>query len=494
MSARLSRALLPALPASVLRPMGNPDLRRTGIVHLGIGAFARAHLAAYTGPLLDAAPEWGILGTSLRSTGTRDALITQDWLYTLVERDRAGEHISIPDALTGILVAPENPMALIAHLTDPKVRVVTMTVTEKGYCRGAGTDHLNEADPGICHDLANPASPRTMPGLIVAALAARRAAGIKPFTILSCDNLTTNGHTTAQIITQFASLRDPDLGRYIKGEVAFPCSMVDRIVPATTAQDRSHIADILNIDDAWPVICEPFQQWVIEDDFPTGRPNWEQTGATFVTDVRPYEDMKLRLVNCSHSAIAYLGQLAGWPNVAAAIANPALAAFIAGLMAECASTLHMPSGVDLAGYCHSILHRFANPALCHLTKQIAMDGSQKLPQRLFAPALDYVRTGARAPSMAFVTAAWLLFLRGKAEDGSALVLDDPRADELRAVALTTTDAPALRAALFALPGLLPPELAASETFAADVSAALTCLMREGVLGALPRWTTRMIQS
>ncbi|MDE2515332.1 MAG: mannitol dehydrogenase family protein [Rhodospirillales bacterium] len=484
MSLRLSRATLAALPAAIARPAVDPAALRTGIVHLGIGAFSRAHLAAYTAPLLGRDPGWGILGASLRSADTRDALAAQDWLYAIVERDGAGARIAIPGALTGILVAPESPAALVARLADPGVRIVTMTVTEKGYCRDTGADALNEADPAIRHDLAHPEAPRSMPGLIVAALAARRAAGIAPFTVLSCDNLAANGVATGRVIARFAALRDADLGRYVAGEVAFPCSMVDRIVPATTAEDRAATDAALGMADAWPVIGEPFRQWVIEDRFPTGRPAWEETGAELVADVRPYEDMKLRLLNCSHSAIAYLGQLAGWHSVADAMAAPALPRFIAALMGECATTLHMPPGVDVDGYCAALRDRFANPALRHRTAQIAMDGSQKLPQRLFAPALDRLRGGARAPAMALAAAAWLLFLRGKAEDGSALALDDPRAAELRAAAAGAGDARGLRDAVFSLPGLVPPELAASVAFGEEVRAALETLMRAGVAAAL----------
>lgn len=486
MSLRFSRATLGALPAAIGRPAGNPATLRTGIVHLGIGAFSRAHLAAYTAPLLGADPGWGILGASLRSADTRDALAAQDWLYAIVERDGRGERIAIPGALTGILVAPEDPAALVARLADPAVRIVTMTVTEKGYCRDTGADALNEADPAIRHDLAHPEAPRSMPGLIVAALAARRAAGAKPFTVLSCDNLAANGAATGRVIARFAALRDADLGRYVAGEVAFPCSMVDRIVPATTAEDRARTDAALGMADAWPVIGEPFRQWVIEDHFPTGRPRWEDTGAELVADVRPYEDMKLRLLNCSHSAIAYLGQLAGWGSVADAMAEPALARFIARLMGECATTLAMPAGVDVGGYCAALRDRFANPALRHRTAQIAMDGSQKLPQRLFAPALERVQRGERAPAMALAMAAWLLFLRGQGEDGSTLALDDPRAAELRAVAGGAGDAPALRDAVFALPGLVPAALAGSAMFAEDVLAALGALMRDGVGAALAR--------
>ncbi|MBW4090108.1 MAG: mannitol dehydrogenase family protein [Proteobacteria bacterium] len=482
---RLSRRTLSGLKPEIGRPGFDPARLATGVVHLGIGAFARAHLAAYTAPLLAAEPAWGILGVSLRRADTRDALAPQDWLYACATRDGAGEAIEIMGTLTGILVVPEAPAAVLHRLADPATRIVTLTVTEKGYCRNTASDALDEDDPAVRHDLAHPMAPTTVPGLLAAALAARRTAGVAPFAVLSCDNLAANGAVTRRVVSRLAALRDPDLGRFVAGEVAFPSCMVDRIVPATTPADRARIDAALGVADAWPVLCEPFRQWVIEDRFPLGRPAWEETGAELVADVRPYEDMKLRLLNASHSAIAYLGQLAGWPTVAAAVAEPALRAYIATLMAESATTLRLPAGVDLASYRHALLERFANPALHHRTAQIAMDGSQKLPQRLFAPALDRLRAGQRAPAIALAVAAWLRFLRGVAEDGVALALDDPQARRLRDAARAAGDDRALRDAVFALPDIVPPALAAAP-FADDVLAALVELATHGVRRVLAR--------
>ncbi len=390
---RLSRATLAALPAAVQRPNFDPATLRAGVVHLGIGAFARAHLAAYTQPLLHDDPSWGICGVSLRSPATRDALAPQDNLYTRAERDGSGERLHIMAALTDLAVGAD---AALDRLLDPAVRIVTLTVTEKGY-----HGHL--------------------PSLLATALQRRRLASLAPFTVLSCDNLPSNGDTTRRFVLDAADQLDRTLAHHIADNVAFPNCMVDRIVPATTADDRARSIDgALGLEDAWPVVCEPFTQWVIEDRFPQGRPAWERTGAELVADVRPYEDMKLRLLNGSHSSIAYLGQLAGWQTVANAIAVPELRAHIAALMDEVATTLTLPPSVNLHSYRDALLTRFANPALRDRTAQIAMDGSQKLPQRLFAPALARITAGQPAPRIALGLAAWLRFLQGHADDGTAV--------------------------------------------------------------------------
>jgi fructuronate reductase len=473
---RLSRDTLARLER---RPEFDAARITTGIVHLGIGAFARAHLARYTQPLLAADPGWGILGVSLRSAATRDALAPQDWFYICAERDGAGERLTAMGSLTGVLVAPEEPGAVAACLADPAVRIVTLTVTEKGYHRLATQGVLDEDDALIRHDLANPDSPRTVPGLLVAAIRARRNTGVPPFTVLCCDNLSENGDSTRRVVARFAELLDPALARFVAGDVAFPNCMVDRIVPATTDADRQSINALSGMHDAWPVVCEPFSQWVIEDYFPLGRPAWELTGAEMVDDVRPYETMKLRLLNGCHSSMAYLGQLAGWQTVADAIAQPALASFIDALMQEVAATLRMPASVDLAAYRRALLTRFANPALRHLTAQIAMDGSQKLPQRLFAAAQNRLAQGLGAPCIALGTAAWLRFLQERSDDGSALIVDDPKKEILLQAAHAADSPRSLCEAIFAMHDVVPPGLASSMRFRDEVLAALESLAAYG---------------
>ncbi len=487
METRLSQRTLGQIPARVRRPNYDRARLRTGIVHLGLGAFHRAHQAAYTQPLLAGDPRWGILGVSLRRPGTRDALAPQDGLYTLALRDGGGETLEIIGVLTGMCVAPENPGALIARMAHPDVRIVTLTITEKGYCRNPATGELDESDTAILADLAAPDRPGTALGFLAAALRARRAAGTPPFTVLSCDNLPSNGRTTHRVLSRFCRRLDPELGNWVEAELACPDSMVDRIVPATTDADRARIGGMLGMQDAWPVIAEPFTQWVIEDRFPHGRPAWEQAGATMVADVRPYEDMKLRLLNASHSSIAYLGQLAGWETVADAMEDAALRAHVSALMQEAATTLRMPPGMDLDGYRNALLERFANPALRHRTAQIAMDGSQKLPQRLLASAQDRLAAGQGVERIALGVAAWLRFLQGRSDGGAALELNDPLAARLRAAAAGAASSRELLDGVFALADIVPDDLAASGRFRDAVLSALDSLTTQGAKATLQRW-------
>jgi fructuronate reductase len=484
---RLSRDTLSRLPAAVRRPSFDPRALATGIAHIGVGAFHRAHQAFYTEPLLARDPGWGTLGISLRHPDTRDALKPQDWLYTLSERDAEGERLSVMATLTGVIVAPEDPQGAVARLADPAVRIVGITVTEKGYYRNATTGALDADDPAIRRDLGTPDAPFTLPGLIVAALRARHAIGIRPFTVLCCDNLPSNGEATRRVLTDYAARLDPGLARFVELEVACPASVLDRIVPATTDADRARIGAVLGLEDAWPVVAERFSQWVVEDRFPRGRPAWEETGATLVADVAPYAAMKLRLLNGSHSTIAYLGQLAGWQTVADAMGEPALVAHIEALMREIAPTLDVRPGMDVAAYCKALVARFANPALRHLTAQIAMDGSQKLPQRLFAPALGRLAAGRSARRIALCVAAWLRYLQGRAENGEELRISDPLTDRLATAARAARDPASLVDAIFAMKDIVPPALGGAVNFRADVLIALDHLAARGVRGTLREW-------
>ena len=395
---RLSDGTLAGLPADVDRPRyARPEVT-PGIVHLGIGAFHRAHQAVYVDDALAAGErDWGIVAASLRSPETRDALGPQDGLYTLAVRSAAGESLRVMGSVLDVRVAPEDPDGLIAAMTDPRVRIVTLTVTEKGYCHDPATGTLNEDHPGIRADLARPQRPGTAPGFLAEALRRRRAAGTAPFTVLTCDNLPANGTTVRRVVSRYAALLDRDLGAYVADRVAFPATMVDRIVPATTPTDTAAIAARLGVADAWPVIAEPFSQWVIEDRFPQGRPAFEAYGAELVADVAPYETMKLRLLNGSHSTLAYLGYLAGYETIADTMADTSFRRLVRGLMdEETGPTLDLPPGADVGRYKDALIARFANPALRHRTWQIAMDGSQKLPQRLLAAtARDRLAAGRR---------------------------------------------------------------------------------------------------
>ncbi len=484
---RLGPFLLGAPPAGVRVPGYRRAEVTPGIVHLGVGAFHRAHQAVYLDDLLAADPGWGIVGASLRSPETSDALGPQDGLYTVAVRDGEDTRLRIVGSLLRVLALPGDREALFAAMVDPGVRIVTLTVTEKGYCHDPASGDLDERHPAIVADLADPANPGSVPGLIVEALARRRAAGTAPFTVLSCDNLPANGRTTGRIVRRYADLRDPDLGAFVGSDVAFPSSMVDRIVPATTDADREAVASRLGARDAWPVMTEPFSQWVVEDRFPAGRPRLEDAGVQMVDDVEPWEHMKLRMLNGAHSTLAYLGYLAGHETVAAAIADPPFRALLHGLMTEeVMPTLHV-TGADLPAYRDALLARFANTGLRHRTWQIAMDGSQKLPQRLLGTVRDRLAAGAPVERLALGVAAWMAYVRGVDERGDPIDVRDPLAGRLRAITdAAGRDPVRLADGLLGVGEIFGRDLPASGAFRAAVVGALGDLLSEGAAAAVRR--------
>lgn len=480
MTERLSNTTVNDLPSEVARPSYDRAAVTPGIVHLGVGAFHRAHQAVYTDDLLGRDPGWGIIAASLRSPATRDALAPQDSLYSLAVRSGDSESLRVVGSIGEILVAPDDTGRLLDRLAAPRTRIVSLTVTEKGYCHDPATGMLNEDHPDIVRDLAAAEAPRTAIGMIVAALARRRAAGVAPFTVLTCDNLPANGQLVKRVVDRFAELRGGNLGAYVAGELACPATMVDRITPATTGEDRARIDAALGVTDAWPVVTEPFTQWVIEDRFPTGRPAWEDFGAELVTDVEPYEFMKLRLLNGAHSSLAYLGYLAGYQTVAETMADSDFARFVAGLIDEVMPTVPPPPGADLAAYKRALIARFENTALKHRTWQIAMDGSQKLPQRLLATIRDKRAAGAPYPRLALGVAAWMRYVTGVDEQGQPIDVRDPMADRLRAIAdAAGPSAERLAPALLAVEAVFGSDLAADAGFRAAVTEALACLFAAG---------------
>lgn len=484
---RLSPGTLDRLPSCIARPEYDRAAVETGIVHIGLGAFHRAHQAVYSDDVLQSGDlRWGIAGVSLRSPATRDALAPQGHLYTLAVRHGGGERLRVIGALTDSLVAPEDPSAVVERLVRPTVRVVTVTVTEKGYCHLPATGELDEAHPEILHDLQRPEAPKTFAGFLVEALRRRREAGVAPFTVLSCDNLPENGMVTKRVLSRFATLRDPSLGGWLADAVACPSSMVDRIVPATTDADRAAVSARLGLDDAWPVMAEPFCQWVFEDDFPIGRPAWESTGAQPVADVRPYEAMKLRLLNASHSCIAYLGYLGGYETVADAMADPRFAGFVRRFMdEEATTTLKMPPGAALDSYKSALIERFRNPALKHRTWQIAMDGTQKLPQRLLGTARDRLAAGAPIDRIALGVAGWMRYVTGIDEKGQPIDVRDPLAAKLAAIAKDAGPvAERLAPELMAVREVFGEDLPANPAFVRPVTAALAMLFEAGAARAV----------
>ncbi|MDP9969862.1 fructuronate reductase [Variovorax paradoxus] len=435
---RLNAKTLAALPPAVARPAYDRAALEAGIVHLGVGAFQRGHLAAVNEAALHASGDlrWGIAGVSLRSPDTRDALAPQDGLYTLALRDvdeagRPRASLQVIGCLLGVQVAPEDPAAVLARIAHPATRIVSLTVTEKGYCHDPATGALRADHPDVLHDLARPDAPRGTLGFVVSGLRLRQLRGLAPVTLLSLDNLPSNGHLLRGLVLDFAQRVDPQLARWIAEHCSFPCSMVDRIVPRTTDADRAQVNAALGLEDAWPVVGERFLEWVVEDDFAAGRPAWDAGGARFVPDARPFETLKLRMVNGAHSALAYLGAMAGLDTVDRAVATPALHRYLDRLMREeIAPTLPTLPGLDLDAYRQRLLERFANPALAHRTAQIAMDGSQKLPQRLLGTVRERLAAGAPIDRLALAVAAWLHYLRGIDELGRRHEIQDPLADAL----------------------------------------------------------------
>lgn len=425
---------MPADLPRLTRPEGpRPGV---GIVHLGLGAFFRAHGALYVAEAMAASGgDWGIVGVSLVRPDQRDRLAPQGFAYTALELGPEGETAQVVDVIEGVLVAPENPEAVIAAMADPGVRIVSLTVTEKGYCHDPATGRLNRSHPDIVHDRANPATPRSAPGFLVAALARRRAAGVAPFTVLCCDNLPDNGLTVKGVVLELAALTDPGLADWIAAEGAFPCTMVNRIVPATRPEDIARVAELTGRLDESPVVHEPFRQWVVEDHFVGGaRPDFGAVGVQLARDVRAFELMKLRMLNGTHSALAYLGYLAGDETIAETVADPAFAGFARRLWRdEIIPTLETPEGEDLGAYAEALLARYANPGIRHRTWQIAMDGSQKLPQRILGTLADNAAAGRPSPGLVLAVAAWMRYVGGMDESGDAIDVKDPLAARLRAL-------------------------------------------------------------
>lgn len=435
---KLSLATLSAVPASVPAPRDRSQ-PGVGIVHFGPGAFHRAHQASYIDDLLDHDPRWGIAAVSLRSAGTVRALAAQDGLYTLAVRDAASS-MRIIGAHRRFL-GPDDAAETAALLADPQVRLVTTTVTEKGYCLLAdGT--LDFDHPDILHDLAG-AVPRSVVGWIVAGLAARREAGARPFLPMPCDNLAANGAKLKAALIAFAGARDGGLAAWIDGEVRVPSTMVDSITPAADARLLSDVANAIGMADEAPVQREAFVQWVIEDIGDSATDAMGLAGATLTADVAAYERAKLRILNGAHSTLAYLGLARGHATVAEAMADAPLADFIARMIAEeIIPTLPPASGMDLDAYARAVLDRFRNPAIEHRLEQIAQDGSQKIPYRLGDTLADAYRQGRAPTRIPLAIAAWLAFVIERAKSGIAII--DPLAARMAAASGSDAEQAAAR--------------------------------------------------
>ena len=459
---RLNSSLLTQLD-HVRVPAYSRDRLQTGMVHIGLGAFHRAHQATYTERVLDRGDlRWGTVGASLRSSSARDALAPQDYLYTVCARDQDGFELQVHGGLVGILTDAD---ALIAAIADPKVQVVTLTITEKGY---------QEAD-----------RPGSAVGILASALARRMESRV-PLSILSCDNLTGNGRVLGESVLALCDA--PGLASWVRDQVAFPSSMVDRITPCATAADRKWLSTVTGYTDASPVVCETYSQWVIEDDFRAARPEWEAGGALLVKDVAPYERAKLRLLNASHSLLAYFGLLKGYETIHEAVNDAELRAFVGQTLdGEVLPHLEAPAGMDVNAYIASILHRFGNHAVPYRTAQVASDGSHKLPQRIFPTLKAAWASGQSAPCLEFALCAWLQTLKGRAQDGTSIAYDDPGAEPVRELLRMHGDPEALIQAVARETTLWP---AFPQEALRRMSKTLARLMQDGVSAAITPLLTR----
>lgn len=468
-----------------------------GIVHLGLGAFHRAHQAVYLQRYRQHSGDsaWGICSANLRGgVALVDRLREAGHRYHVAEFADS-EHVTLRDIrvieqalFTGRDEAGQwgrDLEALLARMSDPAVRIVTLTVTEKGYFLNPATGSLLVDDPMVATDMAEPSSPRTALGILVEALARRREADMPPFTVLSCDNMPDNGKRTRTAVVQLAAKRDARLATWIEAKVAFPCSMVDRIVPAMTDADFTRLAE-LGIDDSNAVIGEAFAQWVVEDNFPQGRPDWATVGVESVADVAPFETMKLRMLNGSHSLLAYLGALAGIDTVFDAVSRDDLRALLRRYMREeAAPTLDMPEDTDLEAYAEQLLARFANDSLRHRLQQIAMDGSQKLPQRWFQGALRRLESGGTVPCTVLGLAAWIRYTAGSDLYGEKYPVDDPLGYRFAQLhERHGDDVAALVSAFLAMDDVVPRAVARRSGIVDAVTAAYQTLTQQGLTGAL----------
>lgn len=465
---KLCNQHLNQLPASVQRPLYDRSQVVPAIVHLGVGAFHRAHQAVMTDAVLASGDlGWGIVGAGLMTSGTKDALAPQDGLYTLVERAAGSEQLHVIGSIVELLGGAADLGQVLARMCAPSTRIVSLTVTEKGYYLDPASGQLQLQAPAIQADLATPATPRTILGLIVQALKYRKANGIAPFTVLSCDNLPSNGKTAKAAVLAFAREVDDELATWIDARVSFPCSMVDRITPATTDADRAYVDAQLGMTDAWPIVTEQFVQWVIEDDFTMGRPDWTLGDAVFSNEIEAWEDMKLRCLNGAHSTLAYLGQLTGRETVSEAMQLPLITDLLDRLWAEVLDVLHAPAGVNPQDYVEQLKKRFCNPALKHRTAQIAMDGSQKLPQRLLATLRERIAAGLPSPALATAIAGWMHFVVKTAHTPGA-VLNDPLSTDILAQAGASHDSTAIVDNLLGLDKIFGSDLKTNSGFKAEL--------------------------
>jgi len=485
---RLSERTLASASADVLRPNYERANTRIGIVHFGPGAFHRAHQAFYFDRLLEKDASRAVCAVSLKTPGVRDALAPQDGLYTLMELDGAPT-VRIIGAIRETLVATEDSSAVSRRLCAPETSLITMTVTEKGYCLD-GAGKLDFEHPDIAHDLRNPDTPRSLVGWIVRGLRLRHERGEAPYLVVCCDNLSNNGQTLRSAVLALAARQGSGLADWIEKRAHFPRTMVDSITPATDDAFRSRVAQSLGLYDAWPIQRERFVQWVVEETDSPNQPDWSSVGVTLSRDVSAYERAKLRLLNGAHSTLAYVGMLAGLETVADAMAQPALRAFVERLMrADIQPTLDIPRSGEMDHYRQSILRRFENPAMRHQLAQIAGDVAQKLPIRILGTVADAIRAQRPLGRLVVPIAAWMHFIR--ARTAAAIPIVDPLCDLLVACGQRATGHAREDLPMFlALPGIFPDDLASHPEFMQALSSAYDLIAQRGPLASLAMHDTR----
>ncbi|WP_111559170.1 mannitol dehydrogenase family protein [Paracoccus sediminilitoris] len=471
MTTALSQSTLSDLPADVGRPDYDRSALRAGILHVGVGNFHRAHMAWYLDRLFATGcdHDWALVGAGVRpgDADMRDRLAAQDWLSTLVELDPEGLSARVLGSMIDFL--PIDPKAVISAMSDPAIRIVSLTITEGGYYVDAKTDGFDASHADMVHDAAHPDTPRSVFGMMLAAIRARRDAGHAPFTVLSCDNLPENGHVCARTLRGLAALSDPDLADWIAANIAFPNSMVDCITPATSDRERDLVRDRFGITDAAPVVCEPFRQWVLEDNFPQGRPALEQVGAEFVQDVSRHELMKLRILNGGHAAIAYAGALLGHHFVHDAMADARIVDWLTALETrEVIPTLHPIPGVSYDDYLQLILQRFSNPRIGDTIPRLCLDGSNRQPKFILPTLRDRLAADASIDGLALELALWCRYCEGTTQDGAPIAPNDAQHEQLKANALAARNDPAAFLANAAIFGNLSDDASLQQAFAAQL--------------------------
>ena len=487
---RLSNATVSRLDSRIRRPGYDRERLRARTVHIGVGGFHRAHQAVYLDELLErgAVSEWGECGMGVlpHDAAMRDALREQDYLYTVLERSGDAQAARIIGSIMDFSLAPEDSATAIERLANEETRLVSLTITEGGYFIHEGTGEFSHDAPAIQHDICQPSTPETSLGYLTAALKLRRDRNIAPFTVMSCDNLQGNGHVIRKVLLALAELQDLSLHRWIANNVAFPNSMVDRITPATTQSDREQLKQQYGINDAWPVVTEPFLQWVIEDTFCNERPPWEEVGAEIVTDVLPYELMKIRLLNASHMAMAYLGALAGQIFAHEVMQDPIFDRFIWAFMDEVTPVVPLIPRTSIPDYKRTLIERFANPTLNDRVARLCSEGSAKMPKWVLPSVVELAEKRGSTKLLSLVIAAWIKYLQTPTDErGNPIEVVDARSDELKRTAKSIGNDPR---PFIAMKALFGPAYFAEPAFANEVEAALISLSIMGARETIRHYT------